>query len=458
MITPFVLGEAGRIVGLWLLNVTALGAADALVRRTGLGGELGRKTIHVAAGVGAVPLPWVLRTNASMIVLAAGAVGGLVLCRRLGVLRSVHDVERSSLGDLLFPVGVTLLFLVGREEPMLYLIGLSYMVLSDALAAVIGRRYGRATYEVEDQRRSVEGSVTFFVVSFLTAHLILLLGTDVSRLGSVLVAAQLAVLVTGFEAISLGGNDNLFVPVITCLLVMRLVDLPPEVLARDLLAQVAIGTLVAYAVWRTRFAGTAGAIVLGMFLYGAYALGGLVWLLAPVLVVVTYVGLRVWYWHGQQPVDRHFQVIAVSYVVGVGAVLYLAAAVLDETGVGWWGGPALEALLLPYLGAAAGQLAILIYTLWRPWNDAGETLDPALIPGPLAVVALVPVALLVPGSVGEPLLWVSVTPFVTLILYRRGRRSLWWPRSPTWHSRLQAAAVAGALLTVVPVHVGLFRL
>lgn len=454
--TSFVVGEAGRIVALWIVNLSVLWLADLWVRKSEFGAEASRKVIHVAAGAVAVPLPWILRSNVSMAVLAGGAVLGLTLCRRRGLLGSVHRVSRSSLGDLMFPIGVALLFFVGHAEPMMYLIGLMYMVLSDAAAAVIGRRYGRATYEVEHQRRSVEGSVTFFFVSFLAAHVILLLGTDVSRIGTVLVAAQLALLVTCFEAISLRGNDNLFVAAVTCLLVMQLRDLAPEVLARDLALQLTIGGLVAYVVWRTSFAGATGAITLGLFVYGAYALGGLVWLAAPFLVVGTYIFLRSRYWRGAPSSDRHFQVIAVFYVVAVGAALYLSAAILDVTGVGWSGGSAVEAFLLPYLGAAAGQLAILIYALWRPWDDPGETLDPGLVPSLLAAPVLVPLALLVPGGVRAPLIWVIATPFLALWLYRRGRRSSLWPRSSTWHSRLQAGSVLGAILIMAPIHLGLF--
>lgn len=450
-----VAGEAVRILGVGALNVVVLWLADLGARRARLGPEAARKLVHVASGAVAAPLPWILRTPVSMVVLAAGAVAALWLVRRMGLLRSVHGVARASLGDLLFPVGVMLLFLVGRSQPMLYLVGLSYMVVSDALAALIGRHYGRATYEVERQRRSVEGSITFFVVSFLAAHLILLLATDVPREASVLVALQLAILATCFEAISLGGNDNLFVPVITCLLVMRLVEVPPEILARDLLAQLTIGGTVAYLAIRTGFAGTAGVITLGLFLYGAYALGGLLWLAPPVLVAGTYILARRWYWGGVEPPDRHFQVVAVFHVVAVGASIYLEAAWLDATG-GWRGGSAADAFFLPYLGAAAGQLAIMIYTLWRPWSAPGEILDPGLLPVVLAGAIVAPLAAFATGRELAALLWILATPLVTLVLYRRARNGVGWPRHEPWHARLQVATVAAALLALVPLHVALF--
>ena len=203
------------VLTLWFVNVVALKMVDRWAVGSDWSPEGARKVIHLAAGLLAVPIPWLIETDAAMAVLAAGGLIGLVLARRQGLLTSIHRVERTSAGDLLFPIGIGLLFFLGHDDLPVYLIGLSYLVVSDALAALVGRRYGRSSFAVERSRRSVEGSITFLVVSFLAAHLILLLGTEIPRLNSVLVAAQLALLATCFEAISLRGNDNILIPVVT---------------------------------------------------------------------------------------------------------------------------------------------------------------------------------------------------------------------------------------------------
>jgi hypothetical protein len=393
-----------------------------------------------------------------MLILAGGGFAGLLASRRLGLLTSVHSVERRSSGDLLFPVGIALLFVVGREDPMLYLIGLSYMVVSDALAALVGRRYGMATFAVERQHRSVEGSVTFFVVSFLVAHLILLLGTDAPPVTSVLVATQLAILVTGFEAISLRGHDNLLVPLVTLLIASRLLDLPSAILARDLLVQVVLVLVVAYATWRWRFAGVTGAVMLALFLYGAYAFGGVLWVAAPLLVLAAYVLLHALPFKSRSatPPNSHHQVVAVFYVTVVAAALYLAAEMVEVLAVGGLATGDADLLVAPYLGAAASQLALLIYTFWRPWDASPETLEPGLLPALLAAVVVLPLSAFTSGGIASALLWTGGTPMLALVIYRKVRSGSSWPRAIPWNSRLQAAAVSAALVIATPFHLSLF--
>lgn len=450
------LRETLGMIGIALTNLVGLVLVDRLARKMELPPEGSRKLVHVSIGLLAVPIPWLIRSELSMAILAIGSLGFLIMARRRGLLRSVHSVERTSWGDRFFPIGIALLFFVGHDDPPVYLIGLSYLVVSDAVAALVGRRYGRASFAVERERRSVEGSVTFFFVSFLAAHLILLLGTDVPRLTSVLVATQLALLATGFEAISMRGNDNVLVPLVTSLIVLRLVELPQEVLARDLVIQLSIGGLVAWMTARWRFAGATGAIVLALFLYGAYALGGVLWLIAPLLAVAAYVALRSLRSGGRSVSEGHHQVLAVFYVTVVGATLYIVSATAEVLGTAesWISGPHL--LLPAYLGVAAGQLSILVYTLWRPWDAPAEALDPGLVPAVLASLLMTPFAFAGSGESALVLLWIITLPLVALALYRKARNGSAWPRAVPWNSRLQAAAVAAALMLLIPLHLVLF--
>jgi hypothetical protein len=304
----------------------------------------------------------------------------------------------------------------------------------------------------------VEGSVTFLVVSFLVAHLILLLGTDTTPATSVLVATQLAILVTGFEAISLRGQDNLLVPLATFLIVSRLVDLPSTILARDLIVQVVIGLGVAYATWRWRFAGVTGAVLLGLFLYGAYAFGGVLWVAAPLLVLAAYVVLHALPFKSRSatPSNPHHQVVALFYVTVVATVLYLVAEVVEVLAIGGSAAGAADLFVAPYLGAIASQLALLIYTFWRPWDAPPETLDPGLLPALLAAAVVSPLVLFAPGGVASTLLFTAGAPVLALTIYRKVRSGSSWPRAIPWNSRLQATAVSAALVIATPFHLSLF--
>src|SRR5690606_6142869 len=151
-----------------------------------------------------------------------------------------------------FPIAVYGMYLLAADQPAFYLISLSALVVSDALAALVGGAYGRVRYRVESDRRSSEGSVVFFLATLLAVHLPLLLMTPIDRRLSVLVAVQIALLVTLLEAISLQGNDNLIVPLGTFLLLHKLTIQTPETILWQLVAQIAIVGVLLLATWRLR--------------------------------------------------------------------------------------------------------------------------------------------------------------------------------------------------------------
>src|SRR5205085_7523878 len=131
----------------------------------------------------------------------------------LGLLPGLFGVERRSHGEIYFPISVFVLFVLARHQPVFYVISMMTLVVCDALAAVLGKAYGRHQYLVTTDRRSIEGSAVFLFTAFLAVQLPLLLLTDLDRGACVVVAVQLAVLVTSFEAIGTGGIDNLLVPI-----------------------------------------------------------------------------------------------------------------------------------------------------------------------------------------------------------------------------------------------------
>ena len=174
------------------------------------------------------------------------------------------------------------------------------------------------------------------------------------------------------------------------------------------------------------------------------------------LLGAAFVGLRALRWHGRTPSEPHHQVLAVFNVVAVGAALYLLAAVVDALVPGQGPRRPGEVLVVPYLGTAAAQLALLVYTLWRPWDAPLENLDPGCLPALLAAAVVSPLAFMVPGGAVPALLWIVLAPLIALAVYRRVRAGASWPRAVPWNTRLQAAAVVVALLLVAPLHLGLF--
>lgn len=333
------------------LFLAIFGLAELLKRWLNPPAEFTRKFVHFAGGLVVAAFPWLLTSPWTVLALSLSMGALLWASRRLGLLASVHGVKRRSEGGLYYPAAVFLLFWLSHDRPVFYLISALALVLSDTLAALVGTVYGRHSYRVEGDTRSLEGSAVFFLATFLGAHLPLLLMTDLDRGLCVLVALQMALLATAFEAISLQGNDNLIVPLASYFFLVKLTDKTVAALAVQVTAFLVCLAVCLLLAWRARLFSLAGAIGASLVLYGAFSLGGPAWALAPSSVLLGYFLLRREF--ATRP-DEH-QVLAVFWVSVVPTLVLLANNYLTIQG------RAGDPLFYPFVGTVAGQFAILIY-------------------------------------------------------------------------------------------------
>lgn len=202
------------------LLIGTMGLIRLAAPRYGLSAELQRKVVHAATGLFAMALPWLLPEPwlvYSMLVLAmiVMAVLRLPAIMREGIGSVLHGVERKSWGDLMLvaAVGTLYFFSDGASDPVLYVLPLAVLTLSDAAAALAGSSYGRIHYTIEDGQKSIEGSIIFFLVTWILAMVALLLMSDVPRPNVVLLSLLAAAFATTVEADSWRGFDNYFVPI-----------------------------------------------------------------------------------------------------------------------------------------------------------------------------------------------------------------------------------------------------
>lgn len=330
-----------------------LGAAFAVLwalqARRGLSPEAARKGVHVAMGGVTLLFPWMFSEAGPILLLCALSVALMVALRRVRVLREgvggvIHNVERASYGEICFPLAVCVLYLLAADTPVLYAIPLLLLGLADPAAALIGLRHGLVPYRTVDGLKSREGSVAFFAVAFLCVHVPLLLFTDVGRLESLLVAAIVGALAMMLEAISWRGLDNLFVPLGSYVLLVRLLSFDAVLLAGH--AVVVAAVCAGAAVWRRETTLRGSAVVAAALVgYLTWALGGTVWLIAPAVVFFTYSRL----WPGlRDPEGQGHTAHHVFSVASVGVGWVLAAQAFGRPG-----------LLFPYTLAYAGYLGLL---------------------------------------------------------------------------------------------------
>lgn len=204
-----------------ILSVLTLLGMMAVVRlvarRYGLSAELQRKLVHVGTGLYALTLPWLFPERWPVYLLIGMTLVVMFALRspqfaKGGIGETLHGVERQSYGDLLLALAVGTVFLLSDGRPILYVLPIAILTLSDAAAALTGSRYGRRFFQIEAGTKSLEGSVAFFMVTLILAMICLLLLSDIPRANVILVSVILAGFGTLVEADSWRGFDNFFLP------------------------------------------------------------------------------------------------------------------------------------------------------------------------------------------------------------------------------------------------------
>jgi phytol kinase len=278
--------ECGRAMGVAAAFLLLLLVAEFWQRRGAPPVEWTRKLVHIGGGLLAAGLPWMIASPWSAVGLCLLFVTVVRGARPLGLLRSIHGIERRSAGDLSFILGALLLFLMGRGQPLYYLTSILVLTLADSLAALYGSAHGRRGYVVGSERRSLEGSAVFLLIGFSIIGLSLLLMTDQERGAAVLLSAHLALLLTCLEAVSPRGSDNLLLPLAGYFLLGQMSLHPAIRIGELLLLQgISLGTLALIAC-RSSLLTVGEALAIHVILCGALTLGGAQWLVPAALGVV----------------------------------------------------------------------------------------------------------------------------------------------------------------------------
>lgn len=205
------MGSPVAVAGAAAVFVGLLAGAEVATRRRAVDAELSRKFVHVSSGVVAAALPLVMGYG-DIVVLSAGFVPFLLAARCLRLFPAVSGVERSTLGEVWFPLGVLLaaaLFPDGGP----YVYGVLVMGLADAAASLWGRRAGRRRYRVPGGgHKTWAGSAAFLGTTVVVG--VAVLGVADGWTARTLAAAVLAAVpLTVAEGVLGRGTDNLVLPV-----------------------------------------------------------------------------------------------------------------------------------------------------------------------------------------------------------------------------------------------------
>lgn len=357
--TPLASGDLGgaALLGAGFLAVLALAE---LWRRLGSPPpEWTRKLVHLGGGLVCLFFPFLIESPWVVLAMAAAMTALFAAAARAGGLRSLHAIERRSRGAEYYPLAIFLVFLLARGRPFLYVAAVLVLAVADAGAALVGSRYGVVRYEVEEETKSLEGSLVFLVLAFLAVLLPALLLADLEPAVAVLAALLVALLVTGFEAISLRGADNLFVPLAVAVVLGKITTKPLAEVVFQNVSLLAICLAVGFAVWRDRAFNVGGAVAFILFAYGAWSLGNWQWALPAFLGLAVYLAAR----RALAPPDfaAGVKVRTVTRAL-LPAFLVLLAANSLQAGAALYG---------PFVAAGAATLACALASLLRVERSGG---------------------------------------------------------------------------------------
>jgi len=212
MVNPWL--GMGMVLGVFGMLMAGL---QAYRRSAPTDPEVVRKLLHLGMGLVTLSFPWVFTSTWPVLLLAGLFAIGLAALRisrsmyRLlgGVIGGVH---RQSLGEIYFPLAVGLVFLLSRGDPVEFCTPMLSLTLADTGAALIGTRYGRRRLPSGRGWKSLEGSIAFLAISFLSTLVSLRFLSDTGRAETVLIALVLGLLLTLLEAAVGQGLDNLCIP------------------------------------------------------------------------------------------------------------------------------------------------------------------------------------------------------------------------------------------------------
>jgi phytol kinase len=199
------------IVGVWLATILLL--AEGLSRYTATDSEIVRKIVHIGVG-NVILLAWWFRLPIELGVGASVIFSAIAfLSYRIPVLLSLNSVGRKSLGTFFYAVSIGLL--IGcfwtLQQYHHAVVGVLVMTWGDGLAALVGQRFGRHPYKVLGMPKSLEGTLTMAIVSFIVSGLVLL-AVQGGIWQTWVISLAIAFVATALEAFSKFGVDNLTVP------------------------------------------------------------------------------------------------------------------------------------------------------------------------------------------------------------------------------------------------------
>lgn len=259
-----------------------VGAGEAVRHVFRWSPEFTRKLVHVSVGLLVFFAPVIFVVPLPAILLAVIFIAGNYLAVRLDLLQGMHGTGRRTYGTVYYPLAFLILVLLfWYTEPIILSCSILVLAFGDAAAAIVGESVrAPRIFHLSSDKKSVQGSMTMGLVSFVTlVAALLMLTKEADRNYALILAASgvAALTATAWEALSSRGLDNLTVP-LSVAFILTWYLLPAE---QGAPAQLTIGAglaiLIAALSSRGKLLAPSGAVATFILATVVFGLGGWQW-------------------------------------------------------------------------------------------------------------------------------------------------------------------------------------
>jgi len=222
----------GNQIGLTIIYLVAISLLlvfnEMVYRRLGLKGEITRKFAHFTATLSTITFPYLFNDHWYVLFMALAFFILLFVSRHRTYLKSIHDIQRISIGSYLLPVSIYLTFLVSFKlgNKFLFILPILVLAICDPVAGILGINLKQYNHKIKlfgyELQKTWLGSLSFFVSCFIISIIALYFNQEQINLRIFLIAFTVAAVSAITEMLSWKGSDNLLIPVSVLLVLVVL--------------------------------------------------------------------------------------------------------------------------------------------------------------------------------------------------------------------------------------------
>lgn len=181
------------------------------------GEEASRKFIHILLSNVWIIYYFMIDSLLIACILPIAFVIINTLSYKFKILRTMERENNDGFGTIYYAISILIItiFTYLQKNPMLGMAGMLIMGYGDGFAAIVGKKINSKSYAIDGTTKTIAGSITMFIISFIISSVVLnILGV----VGFLFKSLVMALVATALEAISVKGLDNITVPIVVTVL------------------------------------------------------------------------------------------------------------------------------------------------------------------------------------------------------------------------------------------------